>query len=159
MQGRAEMNMLVTQLEEKARMVRLFSLLLVIDMLRNTLNPAAWILGESQSIIGTVARLSSSADALAACWLFMAVLMLPYMYVTIVGRHAMLATRLAILSMAGSGALWAFLAWLARNLDYDNTLWIFGGNSVISIAVSYIFALAINESQLTKQKAKATHAA
>lgn len=148
------MSVLEIQLTEKVRLMRLFGLVLVLDMLQNIINPIVWIMGESNSVISSVARLSSSAGALAACWLVMATLMLPYTWLTITGKESILATRLVILGMAGSGALWAFLAWLARNLDFSaSTLWIFGGNSALSIAVSYILALTINERQITDRRA------
>jgi hypothetical protein len=130
-----------------ARLARLLSIVLALDMFQNMVSPAVWILGASNSIVSRVSRLANYPDAVAYGWLVMAALMVPYMVAQTAGSNNRLCTRLACLSLCGGGSLWMFLAWLGRNLDYSSLVWLFGFNCFISIAMGAVLALSINDRQ------------
>lgn len=130
-----------------ARLARLLSIVLALDMIQNMVSPAVWILGASVSIVAKVARLASYPDSIAWAWLAMSALMLPYLATQLSGRTCMVCTRMACWGLCGGGALWMFLAWLGRNLDYPALISLFGFNCLISIAMGAVLAASINDNQ------------
>lgn len=137
----------MTASQDTCKLARLLSIVLALDMFQNMVSPAVWILGASGSIVAKVARLATYPDSIAWGWLIMAALMLPFMLAQITGSSNRLCTRLACLGLCGGGALWMFVAWLGRNLDYPSLIWLFGFNCFISIAMGVVLALSINDQQ------------
>lgn len=130
------------------RTIRLLSVLLALTMTKNMISPALWILGERRSVISAIASLSSSAQVLAWLWLTAAALMLPYLLAQLANHASRRATRLACLALSASGVLWMYIAFLARNLDYQyiGSLLVFDG--LMCIALSALLANSINDEQL-----------
>jgi hypothetical protein len=129
------------------RLTRLLSIVLAFDMIQGMVSPAVWILGASGSVVSKVSSLATYPDALAWAWLVMAALVLPFMATQICGRTCRRCIRLACFGLCGGGALWLFLAWLGRNLDYTALTVLFGFNCMVSVGMAAVLANSINESQ------------
>lgn len=123
------------------------SVVLAVDMMQNMISPAVWILTAPASVIAKVSRLATYPDAIAWLWLIMAALMIPYLIAQVAGYTSRVSTRLACLGLSGGGALWFFLAWLGRNLDYTSLVGLFLFNCAVSVAMAAVLAASINNSQ------------
>lgn len=128
-------------------MIRLLAIVLAFDMIQNMVSPAVWILGASGSIVSTVSRLATYPEGLAWAWLVAAALIVPFMATQLAGRNCRRCTRLACLGLCFGGALWMFLAWLGRDLDYPALPYLFGFNCIVSVAMAMVLAISINDHQ------------
>ena len=130
---------------------------MALDMIENMISPALWILGEQRSLISTIASLSSSRTVLGYAWLAAAVMLLPYLVAQLIDKGSRRTTRLACLSLSLSGVLWTYIAFLARNLDYQYVSGLFIFDGLISLVMAGVLANSINDEQLLH--AGASHAA
>jgi MFS family permease len=130
------------------RFIRLLSVLMALDMVENMISPVLWIFGEQRSVLATITTLSSSAHALAWAWLAAAALMLPYLIAQLTDRASRRATRLACLALSASGVLWMYVAFLARNLDYQYVGGLFIFDGLVCLALAGVLANSINDAQL-----------
>lgn len=121
---------------------------LVFDMVAGAL----WIISD-QSVTGRVAQLSSYPKAMAAAWLLLAVLTVPYMVMqtcAVWAGHKIKFIELACFATFFSGAFWVFLGYLSKNLDYQYVTTIFVINGLINVATSTILAYGLNAAQKHK---------
>jgi MFS family permease len=130
------------------RFIRLLSVLMALDMIENMISPALWILGEQRSVIATIASLSTSRPMLGYAFLVAASLMLPYLIARLADRASHRTTRLACLALSASGVLWMYVAFLARNLDYQYVGGLFIFDGLVCLALAGVLANSINDAQL-----------
>ena len=145
----------MSELERSRLGVRLLSILLALDIAKNFVSPALWILGENSSVISTTARLSSSPEALAALWLLSALMVAPYVVAQLFApqcRAKRAATKLASRGVCIGGVLWVYLAYLSRNLDYSIATSLFILNGFGSIALGAVLAYGLNSEQLAAEQ-------
>ena len=130
--------------------VRSLSVLVAFELMMDFVSPALWVLTESASVLGTVARLSSSPTALAVCWLLAAALVLPFTVMQIgwpdfVYRRAVIKT--ATHGLILGAVVWVFMAFLSRNLDYRFAVGNFLFNGLASLALAALMAYGLNNEQ------------
>lgn len=144
----------MNELERSRLGVRLLSVLLALDIAKNFISPAVWIMGERQSVVSTVARLATYPDALAMLWLLSALLVLPYVAMQIFFpgcRQARRITKLACHALCAGGVLWVYVAYLSRNLDYSMATSLFVANGIGSIGLGAVLAYGLNSEQLAAE--------
>lgn len=127
----------------------LLGALLAVDLMKSMLTAGMWIFNDD-TMMSKVASLSRYPDAMAYLWITLVIGVLPYFFMQAFGLwHAWRRpiTRLACRAILVSGVLWAFLAYLSRNIDSDNITIIFVLNSMTFIAMSAILASSINTAQ------------
>ena len=130
---------------------RLMSVLLALDIAKNFISPALWILGEDRSVIGTTARLASNPHAMALVWLAASAMVAPYVLVQLFAPDCggkRLATKWACRGVCLGGVLWIYLAYLSKNLDYEIATGLFIFNGVSSVALGAVLAFGLNNDQL-----------
>lgn len=135
--------------------VRLLSVLLALDIAKNFISPALWILGENSSVVSTTARLASHPEVLALLWLLAALMVAPYVLVQLVApecRAKRMATQLASRGVCLGGVLWVYLAYLSRNLDYDIATGLFILNGLGSVGLGAVLAYGLNSDQMYAEK-------
>ena len=145
----------MNELERSKLGVRLLSVLLALDIAKNFISPAMWILGEDRSVIGTTARLASSPEALAALWLMSALMVAPYVAIQLFSPDCQAKrafTKLASRGVCIGGVLWVYLAYLSRNLDYSIATGLFILNGFGSIALGAVLAYGLNSDQLAAEQ-------
>lgn len=128
---------------------RLLGALLAADLIKSMATAGGWILSRD-TMLSRVASLSFYPEVLAYLWVALAVLVLPYFCMQAFGLWAAWhrpITRLACRALLASGVLWAFLAYLSKNIDSANVTGIFILNSLTSVAMSAILASSINTAQ------------
>lgn len=137
---------------EVARLAsRLLSVLLALDIAKNFISPALWILGENSSVISTTARLASNPHALAVVWFLASLMVAPYVLVQLFAplcSFKRLATKWACRGVCLGGVIWVYLAYLSKNLDYDIATTLFIFNGVSSVALGAVLAFGLNSDQL-----------
>ena len=130
--------------------VRSLSVLLCFKIIEDFINPALWVLNEGRSVMATVAAMSSSSTALAACWLAASLMVVPYIIMQIWFpdcRHRRKLAQFAIYGMISGGCVWGFMAWLSRNLDYRYVTFNFIVFTIFSIAAAALLANSLNNDQ------------
>ena len=130
------------------------SALVAIDLAKNVISPALWIYGESTSVIGTVARLATWPEGLAAVFIISALLIIPYIAMQLFNPDIPSRdtwTRLACQGLILGGVLWVYMAYLSRNLDYDVVTPLFAFNGVMSIVMAGILGYGINQNQIENE--------
>lgn len=136
-------------------LVRMLSVLLALDMAKNFVSPALWIVGEVTSVIGRTAMLASFPNSLAYGWLAAALLVAPYVLVQVFfPAHTIKrrATKLACRGLALGGVLWVYLAYLSKNLDYPYATGLFTLNGIASVALAAVLAYGLNSDQLQAEQ-------
>lgn len=142
---------MTSELQRSRIGVRLMSSLLALDLAKSFINPALWILGESTSVISTVAKLATWADALGVVFIVSALMVAPYIVMQITMPdcpYRLFLTRCACNGLILGGVLWAYMAYLSRNLDYDTATIVFLTNSLFPIAMAGLLAYSINAEQI-----------
>lgn len=130
---------------------RCFSAVAAFQVLMTFISPALWILTTPQSIMARVANLAYSSELLGACWLAAAVLVLPYVVMQFVWpdyEHRRIVTKICNYGNITGGLIWFFMAFIARNLDYEYIIFNFLINGICSIILAAMLADGLNDSQL-----------
>lgn len=146
-----------SELDRSRLGVRLMSVLLALDIAKNFISPALWILGEDKSVISVTARLATQPEALAALWLLAALMVAPYVLVQLFAPECgakRSATKLASRGVCLGGVLWVYLAYLSRNLDYEIATGLFVINGIGSVALGAVLAYGLNSEQLYAEKSE-----
>lgn len=145
---------MTTELQRSRIGVRMMSALLALDLAKNFISPALWILGESKSVIGTVATLATWPWALGVIFVAAAAMAAPYIVMHLFlpnYSHQVECTQWACRGMLIGGVIWIYMAYLSRNLDYEVATGVFLFNGVFSIAMAAILGYGINLEQLEKE--------
>lgn len=132
-------------------MVRAMSIVAAFEILMDFVSPAIWILTTPQSILAKVAYLSLSGGALGVLWLLAALLVLPFVLMQIFNPGYEHRRRVIKLCNAGNinGALiWFFMAFLARNLDYEYIVFNFILNGIGGLVMATLLANGLNNDQI-----------
>lgn len=134
----------------------LMGALLAADLMKGMLSAGFWILSDS-TMIARVARLSSYPGILALIWMCLACLVLPYFGMQVFGAwpaYRRQITRLACRAILAAGVLWAYLAYLSKNIDSLNVTGVFILHSATCILMSALLASSINTAQGREQQRK-----
>ena len=130
---------------------RCFSAVAAFQVLMTFISPALWILTTPQSIMARVANLAYSSELLGACWLAAAVLVLPFVVMQVGWpdyEHHRIVTKICNYGNITGGLIWFFMAFIARNLDYDYIILNFLFNGIGSIALAALLADGLNDTQV-----------
>lgn len=133
---------------------RLLGAVLAYELGKDMIASGVWM-QQTETMIGRIALLSSSAVVFAYVWMALALLVAPYLFVQITGRFAIYratATRLACWAVLGSGVLWVYLAYLSKNLDYGSVTWVLVLHGLTCIAMAGILACSLNAAQRRAQE-------
>lgn len=136
---------------------RLLGAVLAFELSKDLVTGALWIMSP-ESVTGRVARLSTYPEALAAVWVCLALLVMPYFLMqafSIGHRFATTITRLACRAILAGGVIWFYLAYLSKNLDYAYVTGIFIVTGLVCVAMSAALANGLNSEQRRAQEAAA----
>ncbi|HYW57664.1 MAG TPA: hypothetical protein VE934_11930 [Polaromonas sp.] len=129
---------------------RMLSTLLAVAVMFNMIDPALLVLNEPRALVAMVAKLTGNPRVLAVAFLFLALLVVPYVLMQLVcpqsTRHRGIV-KIACLGMCVGGVLWIYLAFLSRNLDYETLTSIYARNGAWSICVGALLAFHLNNKQ------------
>jgi len=142
-----------TMNEETALSARLLGALLAFELAKDMVTSGLWMLN-NESMMGRIARLSSSSETFAYLWMTLAVLVLPYLILQITGcwqSQRTRITRLACWAILTSGVFWAYMGYLSKNLDYEHITVIFLMHSTACVAMAAILANGLNTAQLKRE--------
>lgn len=142
-------------------MARAFSLIAAFEILMDFISPAMWILTTPGSITAKVANMSLSAPVLGGLWIFAAVLVVPFVLMQVFNpeyQHRRGVIKLCNYGNIAGALIWFFMAFLARNLDYEYIILNFVINGIGGLAMATLLAIGLNNDQiegaLLKRKAK-----
>ena len=130
---------------------RCFSAVAAFQVLMTFISPALWVLTTPQSIMARVANLAYSSELLGACWLAAATLVLPFVVMQLGWpdyEHRRIVTKICNYGNITGGLIWFFMAFIARNLDYDYIIFNFLFNGIGSIALAALLADGLNDTQV-----------
>ena len=119
---------------------RLLGAVLSFELAKNMVTTGLWML-QPTSLISKIAHLSSSSEVFAVLWMTLALAVLPYMVLQIVGKphkHQRNIARAACCATLTSGFFWVYLAYLGKGLDYGNIVTTFlfdAGTCVVTAAL------------------------
>ena len=128
---------------------RLLGAVLAFELAKDMITSGLWML-QSDSMIGRIARLSSSPVTFAYLWMLLAVLVVPYLVLQVTGygrTHKTQITRLACWAILCSGVFWIYLGYISKNLDYDYITEIFLFHGATCVAMAAILANGLNSAQ------------
>lgn len=129
--------------------VRLLSAVLAFELAKGMLTSGMWMLQE-ESMMGRIAKLSSFPEIFAYVWMSLALLVVPYLVLQVVGfkrSHQRIITRLACWATLTSGVFWVYLAYISKNLDYSNITEIFLLHGTTCVATAALLAYSLNIAQ------------
>lgn len=104
-----------------------------------------------QTVTSKVAHLTTNPDMLAAYWLILAILVVPYFLTQVfesLEHHRTKATRLACWAVMAGGVLYAYMGYLSRNLDYKYMTGIFIATTLANMGMAAALAYSLNAAQL-----------
>jgi len=133
--------------------VRLVGAVLAFELSKSMVTTGMWIF-QPGSMIGKIASLSSSPEIFAYLWMSLALLVLPYMAMQVVGRahpQQRNVTRLACWAILTSGVFWVYLAFLSRGLDFGSITEIFLFNGSTCVATAALLAYSLNTHNRIKE--------
>ena len=133
---------------------RVMSVLLALDIARDFVTPALWIVGETTSVISTTARLATFPELLALAWLLAALMVLPYILMQVFSPDCRWRRKIIKIGCNGvclGGVMWVYLAYLSKNLDYGIATSTFIGNGISSVALGAVLAWGLNKEQINTQ--------
>ena len=143
-------------------MARCFSIVAAFEILMDFISPALWILTTPQSIVAKIANLSLSATALGAMWLMAAIFVLPFVFMQFFSpnyEHRRIVIKICNCGNICGALIWFFMAFLARNLDYQYIVFNFLLNGMASLVMAALLANSLNNDQielaLTRRRATA----
>ena len=132
-------------------MARCFSIVATFEILMDFISPALWILTTPQSIIAKVASMSTSANIIGGMWLMASVLVIPFVLMQLIdpdyeNRRGVI--KLCNYGISAGAMLWFFMAFLARNLDYEYIILNFCFNGVGALVMAGMLANSLNNDQI-----------
>ena len=142
---------MTTNLIRLQYMVRCMSVMAAFEILLDFVSPALWILTTPNSIIARVASLSSSSEIMGGCWLIAAAMVVPFVVMQVGWpdyEHHRIVTKICNYGNITGGLIWFFMAFIARNLDYDYIIFNFLFNGIGSIALAALLADGLNDTQV-----------
>ena len=128
-------------------MTRCMSVMAAFEILMDFISPAMWVLSTPSSIIAKVAGLSLSGRALGVVWLIAALLVVPFVLMQCFSphyRHRRHVIKLCNYGNISGGLIWFFMAFLARDLDYDFITLNFLLNGFGAFALAALLANSLN---------------
>lgn len=137
---------------------RLLGALLAINLITGMVTSALWIFS-GDTMISRVAGLSAYPRVIAYGWMALGALVLPYFAMQAFGlwmQWRRKITRLACRSLLASGVLWAFFAYLSKNIDTPFATGIFIACSLVSTGMSALLASSINTAQAREAQSEST---
>lgn len=135
---------------------RLLGALLAINLITGMVTSGLWVFS-GDTMISRVAGLSAYPHAIAYIWLLLGALVLPYFALQAFGswpHWRRRITRLACRALLAGGVLWAFFAYLSKNIDTPYATGIFVAFSLISTGMSALLASSINTAQAREAQRK-----
>lgn len=145
--------MATTNLRRLYFAIRSLSVLVSFQIMTSFISPALWVLYEPASVVSRVALLATFPTALALWWFASALAVLPFLLMQTffsVCAYRRNLMKLANFGMIGGALAWVFMAFLARNLDYDFAVWNFLFNAVNSFVMAALMANSLNNDQKEK---------
>lgn len=133
---------------------RVMAVLLALDIARDFVTPALWIVGETTSVISTTARLATFPELLALAWLLAALMVAPYILMQLFAPDCRWRRKIIKVGCNGvclGGVMWVYLAYLSKNLDYGIATSTFIGNGISSVALGAVLAWGLNKEQINTQ--------
>ena len=152
---------MTSNIDRLQAMARCFSIVAACEILMDFISPAMWIMTTPQSIMAKVANTATSGTALGVVWLVAAALVMPFVLMQFINPNY--EHRRAIIKLCNAGniagaLIWFFMAFLARNLDYEFIIFNFILNGLGAIVMAALLANSLNNDQienaLMRQKAK-----
>ena len=122
---------------------------LAFELSKDMFTGGMWVM-TAESLTWRIAHLSTFPVVLAAIWILLALLVVPYFLLQVFAlgtRYSTAITRLACRAILGSGVIWCYLGYLSKNLDYDYVTAIFIFNGLTCIAMAAVMANSINSAQ------------
>ena len=153
----SEISKLKTALENAKLTSRLLAAVLAFELGKDMLTNGLWML-QPESMMGRIAKLSSSAETFAFLWMTLAILVAPYLALQATGKgqsHCTQTTRLACWAVLTSGVFWIYLGYLSKNLDYAYITNIFMVHGITCVAFAGILASGLNALQRERQESAA----
>ena len=130
-------------------LARYLYVMLCLELMVDFVSPAMWVLTENGSVIGRIANLSSP-PLLAVCWLIAASAIVPFLVMQLwwpCCHYRRLIIKLASYGLILGALTWVFIAFLARNLDYQFAIWNFLFYGLASLAMAGLMSYGLNNDQ------------
>ena len=128
-----------------------FSILAAYEILMDFISPAIWVLTTPQSILAKVAALSLSAQCIGWMWMAASLLVMPFVLMQLLDpnyEHRRKIIKLCNYGIMTGACLWFFMAFLARNLDYQYIVFNFCFNGFGAIVMAALLANGLNNDQI-----------
>lgn len=132
-------------------MARCFSIVAACEILMDFISPAMWIMTAPQSIMAKVANLSTSGIALGVVWLLAGALVVPFVLMQFINpnyEHRRMVIKTCNVGNIAGALIWFFMAFLARNLDYEFIIFNFVFNGVGALVMAGLLANSLNNDQI-----------
>lgn len=142
---------MTSNIDRLQTMARFFSIVAAFEILMDFLSPALWILTTPQSVIAKVAGLSMSPEILGCLWLLASLFVLPFVLMQLFFpgyQYRRLVVKLCNCGIITGALIWFFMAFLARNLDYEFIIFNFIINGLGGIAMAALLANGLNNDQI-----------
>lgn len=130
---------------------RCFSSIAAFQVLMTFISPAMWILTSPQSILALVSHLAFSGQALGWFWLIASGMLVPFIVMQITcptSQYRRVITKLCNYGSLFGGLTWFFMAFIARNLDYEFIVFNFIINGIGSFVLAALLADGLNDDQI-----------
>lgn len=130
---------------------RCFSGVAAFQVLMTFISPAMWIFTSPQSILARVSQLACSSTALGWCWIIAGACVVPFIVMQLVHptyKHRRIVTKISNAGSLFGGLTWFFIAFIARNLDYEFIVLNFLINGIGAFVMAALLADGLNDEQL-----------
>lgn len=130
---------------------RCFSAVAAFQVLMTFVSPAMWVLTSPQSILALVSHLAFSGSALGWCWLVASILLVPFIVMQVscpTYKYRRVITKMCNYGSIFGGLIWFFMAFIARNLDYEFIVFNFIINGIGSFVLATLLANGLNDDQI-----------
>lgn len=130
---------------------RCFSAVAAFQVLMTFISPALWVLTSPQSTLARVSHLALSGTAIGWCWLAASALILPFIIMQIISptsKHRRLITKMCNYGSLLGGLTWFFMAFVARDLDYNFVVTNLIINGIGSFVLAALLADGLNDDQI-----------
>ena len=127
--------------------LRVVSILFVISLIFELIDPAVFIFSNETTIIARIAAVRGNANPVAWTMLALSMPMIPYMFMEVfwpVSRFRRMLTKLCCFSLLASSLQWFYLAWLANLYLVPIISLTYVRAGIGSMAFSVVLALALN---------------
>lgn len=135
---------------------RLLGALMSIDI-SSSMIEASLLIHDNDSRFSKVANLSLYPEWIANIWAFLALMVMPYFFMQLMGvwcQHKTMITRLACRAILASGVLWGFLSYESKDSNFTMLTLMMILNSATCVLLSAILASSINTSQQREAQRK-----